>query len=317
MSRIFAIHHRFIVKSSFLLIIVSAAGGWLYFFPENSRANSAPLVTAVHINTVSADSSQDQSPIIPVEGTTRTVYINGTYQDDDGCTDVSGSSNPLSAVFYRTDIIGGGDCTADSNNCYRLAANNCSILDCSSPSSTIASFSCSFPLQYYADRTDSGANGATDWTAAVTATDQASATGMLTNSTEVASLVSLDVPATLEFGTLAINAISAEQTLVFTNWGNQTIDGLVSAANFTCTTGTFPSNAIIFSPYSGSSFSSTSASTSPVTFSFNLAPLHNSPAASGITSTYWKLAMPVPDNVGVFGYAGSCSTVTTVVATGV
>ena len=87
---------------------------------------SVPDATPVVVSVMTSDSAfgSEEYPdgIINtlVSGGTKTVYVTGIVQDDNGQVDLAG----VGVVFYRSGVSGGSDCAVnDANDCY--VVNNC------------------------------------------------------------------------------------------------------------------------------------------------------------------------------------------------
>ncbi len=281
-----------------------------------SVGNSAPTLGTVYVNTTGSTNSQTD-PITPADGTTKTVYVNGTYTDLNGCREVASSTlGGVKAAFYRSGASGGFNCSADNNNCYQVATSTCVISGCDSSSDTDASYSCTLSLQYYADRTDGSPYTAQTWVGNVRVMDQSLDNNSDSSTApEVATLLALDIPSSLNFGSLSVGALSSINTVSpFINNGNATTlqpELNATAASFVCTTGTIAIGNLMYS--SSSVFAATNTmTTGQVEATLNLHAYTVADAANypGTTSTYWRLQMPAAG-----GYAGTCTATVTAVAT--
>lgn len=244
-----------------------------------SGANSAPTVSAVAINGGSA--------ITLIENTTMNVNATGTITDTDGNADIAYAT----ATIYRSGV--GTGCSADDNNCYRLASSSCSLSACAG-NSCLAT--CTAAIQFFADPTDSGTYAAQNWLASVTGVDQSGASGSATAGTgaELNTLLALNVTGSINYGSVAPggNTGSTNQSTTVTNTGNATIDinlsgtNLISGGN-TITVGNQKYATSTFT-YSGCSVC-TALTTSPVQYIVNiLKPATTTPVTQNV---YWGLSV--------------------------
>lgn len=173
-----------------------------------------------------------------VSGSTKNLYLTGYVKDMNGSDDITNAE----AVLYRTGATNGADCTADKNDCYVDAT--CDVFD--KTGVTDLWYSCGpFAVQYFADSTSAGGAYLSDnWTGRVEVTD-GTTTGNTTLAKEMQTLLSLSIPGSIDYGTLALGAVTTDannQTLTVTQQGNDAADVEVSSATaMACTVrGTIP-----------------------------------------------------------------------------
>lgn len=245
----------------------------------SSGANSAPTVSAVTINNGAA--------ITLIENTTININATGTITDTDGNANIVYAT----ATLYRSGV--GAGCTADDNNCYRLASSSCSLTSCSGNSCTAT---CTAAIQFFADPTDSGTYSAQNWLASITGVDQAGASGSGASGTgaELNTLLALNVTGSIGYGSLSPggNTGGTNQTTVVTNTGNAAIDTNLSGTNLTSGANTI---AVGNQKYATSTFTysgcsvCTALTTSPVQYILNiLKPTSTAPVTQNV---YWGLSV--------------------------
>ena len=249
---------------------------------------AVPVSSDVKIN------GTDES-ITLTEGVPTDVTVTATITDNNGCGEITGAT----AKLFRTSMT--ATCATDPSNCYAPVAMTTS--DCSG---TVAHYTGTIQVQYYADPTDAGPYAADTWSAHVIPYDGRGAGTAADNTIEMATLTALTVSSSIAYGGLALGGVTPDTTAydtIVTNTGNQTTIGVqVKSGNETamvCTTGTIPVgnekyDAVSTAPYA----SKTALTVSPVTVAGVSVPK----GASGNTATIgWGLQMPA------HGVGGSCS----------
>lgn len=163
-----------------------------------------------------------------VSGGTKTVYVTGVVQDDNGQVDVA----DVDVVFYRSGVAGGSDCaTNDANDCY--VTKDCDMTTGGVATETQWRYSCPVSLRYYADGTMAGGEFPDEnWVAAVTVTDSSGATSTDRSLTrEIQTLLAVDLPLSVSYGTLSLGAStdeSSEAEMIVSQLGNDRADVEVS-----------------------------------------------------------------------------------------
>lgn len=194
----------------------SGSTGWSvpFYFSTNQSA------TASQASVNGGATSITLSP-----GTTKTVTGTVLVVDQDSCQDIQS----VSGAFYRTSMGSEGA----TDGAYRYTAS-CTrdVNTCSGPTDTTASYTCSFPVQYYADATDSISQQASDsWTFQATPYDSFGMGTAVTDTIEMGSLTAMSVVSGVTFGTLGPGAStgSTNEQIAVTNIGNTRLDVLISA----------------------------------------------------------------------------------------
>lgn len=187
-------------------------------------ANAAPTVDTVITAVVSG--GVDQATVTPTENTPKRVYFRGVATDNNGCNDID-TASAWAYRTYRTNVAGADACTLDNNDCYLGSTINLIFTNCTGAGDLNLDYEGYIDVQFYADATDTGsAFAANNWTGWVKAVDEAGtpASGTLTDTYELNSLIALDVTASVNYGTLVLGADSAVQTITFTQTGNRSYD---------------------------------------------------------------------------------------------
>ena len=172
-------------------------------------SNVAPVVSAVKLN--------NEGAITLTTKTTTNIPVTLTVNDDNGCATTEVTS--VVAYVYRSGV-GSTNCDAieEHNTNYCYAAVNCTQDAGSCTGGASATYTCSVPMQYYADSTDTGSLFPTQyWIATVTATDDDSVshTASSTTQVDVNSLLAFDVSnnastvvAEINYGSLGVGEIA-------------------------------------------------------------------------------------------------------------
>ena len=259
-----------------------------------ASSNTLPVASSVSIDSAAAS-------VALTEATTKNVVCTATVTDDDGYEDITS----VEAKLYRTGVgAGAGD---DNSNHYTLTGDaNCVP---SGGSGTTETYTCTFPVQFYADPTDAGSTYEADnWTCQVTPSDDVGAGTAATDTIEMDSLTALNVTATITYGALALNANTgtADQTTVVTNTGNRQIDAQVDGYGasdgdgyaMTCTIGTF---ALSYERYSIAASTDWATKTQLTDTAATITAFDLAKGASSTKNIYWGLGLPST------GVGGSCS----------
>lgn len=204
-----------------------------------------PTVDSIFVSSsanAKADTWNDGS-IELTSGTTTTIHINGTVADNNGYQDITN----VEATFYHDDGVRSESCSADNNNCYKVA--NCTL---SSGTLNAIDYNCQMDLQFYTDSTMAGGAGAgNDWRVFVSVTDGDD--GAVTDDTltkDVNTLLSVNIPNSIEFGTLAIGSKTTaanNQVMVIEQRGNDRADLEIEGNSLVCSVrGSIPNGNIEF-----------------------------------------------------------------------
>ncbi|MDP2631766.1 MAG: hypothetical protein Q8P30_03310 [Candidatus Uhrbacteria bacterium] len=168
-------------------------------------------------------------------GGVKTFDIWSKVEDTNGIDDVDIGGGVV-AVLYRTAV--GAGCSADKNDCY-------TGLTCAKeaePFATQGWYRCNdVEISYWADSTDASSDDYTNttWTAKVTPSDAAgpaSAPDTVTYALTDLASINFDL-ATIDYGSLALNAVSSPVLATATNYGNTDVDAVINADTtpMTCT----------------------------------------------------------------------------------
>jgi hypothetical protein len=258
--------------------------------------NSAPVASNTSIDGGAAS-------ITLTENATKNVVVTATVTDNNGCPEISG----VSVKFFQTDQTASGG--NDPNIRYTQSAT-VDVGTCTGVTDTVATYTATIAVQYYANPTDTGSiNDATDWTALVTPSDAGGAGTTNTDTIEMATLTALDVTPTISYGTidLAGNTGATNQTTTVTNTGNESIGTQVDGygttngdgRSMTCTAGnvTIGNEKYSTTNVTYGSLTGTLTDTAATVAGFSVAKVMGTPTTGPL---YWGFAMPAS------GVAGSC-----------
>ena len=201
-----------------------------------AQENAAPTIGTIVTAIGSGGDDIGTDPLILTEATTTPIYVHGTATDADGFGDID-AANQYTMKTYRTPV--GSGCTASGRDCYaNTGGTGVTLTNCGA--GTTCDFEITVGVQYYADATAPGAFAYADddWTASVTVADDSSAIGSSSDTFEIATLTALNVTASVDYLTLALDAYSAQKTITVTDTGNEIIDYLISAPDMSCDQGT-------------------------------------------------------------------------------
>ncbi|MDD5527631.1 MAG: hypothetical protein PHO56_01490, partial [Patescibacteria group bacterium] len=222
--------------------IPTPAGAYTYYafvFDNFSlQATTSPLSGSYHIN--------NTAPVLgalSINGNADiTLNIKGAADKqvqllDTSVTDLNGCQTLVSATaaVYRTSL--GYNCVADDNNCYQITTANCALSNCSGPADSIATYTCSTSLKFFAEPTDNTTNNpwsADTWTGRLQVYDGVSYSATTSPTVEVNTNSALDVPEkNINFGTLAtgLNTGTTNQSVTVINYGNSPLNSDVAGTN--------------------------------------------------------------------------------------
>ncbi len=265
--------------------------------------NTAPTVDTIRVATTAyGTDTLTSSGILPTIGNNRTIHINGQITDLNGETDIASST--LSLVFHKTTSTNA--CTADKNDCYRITTCATNYTD---GDDTQISYNCEVPLAYWVDATDAASIYESDnWTAYVAVSDIATAQGTLTSTIEVNSLLALNLPEAIDYGTRSLGEISSSTTnvaTILTQRGNTKADVEVSGTDMSCTLlGTIPVAAQKWSLTDVNHAAGTALTTSAAAAARNL-DLRTDDTNELTANLYWNIAIP---STGVKGVCSGLNT---------
>jgi hypothetical protein len=314
---------HWVLGAALLLIVVFVVGALLL---SNTMAatsqveisNAAPTFVAAPVvsNTSQGVEAYSGSPGTIgnlTAGGDRTIYIYGEVEDNNGQDDF----NAISISLYKTGITCAANPNNDPNNCYWNNDSNAGVGTCTFTNDANPlrkDYECSANLASWTDATDAdaGSDAAKQWYLKVTVGD---GTTMATNTArtfEVSSLASLSIPATVDFGTMALNSVTTSannQSQTITQQGNVANDVKVSmaGANMNCSASTagIPRANLKWSVTDVSFDSGTAMTDTPVDTDLGVA---KQISASAVTKPlYWNISIP-------YGVEGTCSSTVTMTA---
>ena len=300
-------------KWDFSLIDNSAPSSTSYCL-RTVRSGGAPLDTYTVIPEVTTAAGGNSLPVASgasidsgatsvtlTENTTKNVVCAGTVTDNDGFADI----DHVGAFLYRTSI--GTTTASDNNNLYRLYGNSQCVPSGGSGSSE--TYTCTFPVQYYADPTDAGSPYSGDnWTCELHPADGVATGTPATDTSEVASLLALNVTASIGYGTIDANTDSGStnQTTSVTNTGNRDMDPELSGT--TMTDGGSGTIGAAQQKYSANAFTYSSGgvalSTSPAAFNITL-PQQTTDGGGGVVIDDVLWGLGVPNGTPAGSYTGT------------
>jgi hypothetical protein len=273
----------------------------LYVSRNIVKATSAPNIESLTLSVERGGSSQ--SEINLVESSNTDIYLSGIFSDMDGCADIKSNGGDVQAVLYRSGVDGGVDCTVDNKNCYRASflTDICTLEGCDLGTETTSSFECILPLKYYAESSDINGFENENWLGSVTVIDSDFATSTLSVSTEVNSLLALEVDGAISFGQLSLGEITTGTLPIsIINTGNIDIDMEISGNEMTCESGSIPVTAQRFSTLPDLTYEGmTALTTSSHRVNLNLS-RQMSDSMLSTSSLYFKIAVPIS------GMGGNC-----------
>jgi hypothetical protein len=191
--------------------------GTVDFAVETSwSSNTAPTVDSIDIS---------PSPINLNADTTKTVTITATITDNNGCEDVF-TDGSIVGVFFD-DVTENDTCTQDDNDCYASLTLTEVENTCTGAGDYTANASVDVPVWFIA-------NPSSSWTAKVTATDEAAASDSDTQTVTINTLIAFKLDgASIPYGTVDPNQVSAQQAVLITTTGNAPVDAKLSGIDIT------------------------------------------------------------------------------------
>ncbi|MFH1292424.1 MAG: hypothetical protein ABIH87_04490 [bacterium] len=276
-------------------------------------ANASPTISSIEMGTSAGDTSLTASGFALSEGATSSArFLSVLFTDNNGCDEIAVDGETVMS-YYNSSLIAltGCDSVGERNldQCYYFdgednnggdANVSCSWSDCTDGGTdTTGIYACQFDIPYFADEGT--------WIVQATVTDGGTLTGANNLDKDIPLLRALNLSDhELDFGNIALGAISAEQTITITNTGNEgDLDLQIQIpADFNCTASDV--NLLSTAFYAGTSSDpgltgfTALASSAPVGFGTNLEDrdVGNPPPN---TSTLFKIQMPST------GVAGTCT----------
>ena len=229
---------------SFATSSPAAAGAWAYWAfvfdnhdtpavanPRNSTYvinNVAPSLGALELNGGANIGLQ----IRPNQTVVQTV--NTSVMDLNGCYDIDSAI----ARVYMSGVTGGYNCTANDNNCYQITTTNCVKSACDASDDTIATFTCTANLKYFAVPTDNSTGNPWEpyqWLSYLEVYDGANYVATTSPGVELSTSQALDVPENkIDFGagfSPGDNTGTDNTVTTVINCGNSPIDTNLSGTN--------------------------------------------------------------------------------------
>jgi hypothetical protein len=275
------------------------------------QSTSNPISSSFTINDIPPVASNvsiaNASPIVLTSGDTTTVTANFTVTDNNGCTNIDSGLTKTTAKFYRTAL--GVSCTPNNANCYAMSCTQ----DIGSCTGLTATYTCTAPVQFYADPTDSTATNYpnTTWSATAIPADSTGANigGEASATAIMGSLTAFNATTSINYTSLGLasNTGTTDYTTEIDNEGNRIIDvevdGYAQTSNdgnaMKCAIGTIP---ISYEKYSLSSGQDYTTQKAPLTgTATQLSSFDLNPGASAKKYIYWGIATPAS------GVGSSCS----------
>ncbi|MDD5164296.1 MAG: hypothetical protein PHF10_03260 [Patescibacteria group bacterium] len=226
-------------------------------------SNATPSITASTISVLDTDEA-DNMTLTTEQAVTTGFKVKFTVVDANSCVvkgGTPGTNNEIASSFINLRMSEKATTSCDesgeydANDCYPDASASwdpsCTqdADTCTGTTDTDAAWTCTFPIQYHADATVTGAPKASyNWVAAVKATDDDTAdTGLVdstTGSNEMDKFMSYDLTTTtISYGTVSANGDSSEKTTTVEATGNvgldENISGGTSGSKGLCT-GSYP-----------------------------------------------------------------------------
>ena len=302
----------------FLFFLIALFGVVASVFPSASRAqvNAAPTVSGVTIALASGMDASAVSSLTTNENADIRVYVHGTYTDDNGCGDVA-TSGTVRMTLYRSWVDNGPTCTANRAYCFRSTSigytSNINFGNsCTGPEDLTGDFEFSVLLPFYVDPTDVGQFADQNWIASVTAVDNALGEGANTATMEINTLSSLNIANSIQFGTVVLGVVHANENFVVTvtNTGNNNeLDVGVAGTPMFCSGGTIPVANIGYVTTTYTPLASAYTSLTGSLTSSNVNILKGTEANSvSQMNVYWDLTVPET------GVGGACNGTLTLTA---
>lgn len=209
-------------------------------------ANANPSVDTVYFNTgpgtYRLSTNEGDGIITLTAGVDTEFHISGTVSDTNGDSDIS----KVEASFWSPESVN-ALCSSDVNNCFRVSTCSTQNKDADS-----LDYDCSINLGYWTNSTRTGGReDGGDWTATITVTDQLGSATTQTATIDIDTLLALDFPSTIDWGTMAQGAkttLANNVELDINQRGNDIADINIYGSDMPCSnTGTIPGSNIKWS----------------------------------------------------------------------
>ena len=297
------------------IIAIVALGGIVYMVSSADTVDqsvtittSAPTIASVTVKSGAscaagtALNTTDSTFSLSEAGTTHEVHLCGTATDLNGFEEINATTQYDAVLF--DDAAENFPCTGDDNDCYlQPDGEGLTLSNCTSGTTCDFDFEIA-DIAYLA-------NPSSSWTARVSITDDAAQAGNQTSSAfAINSLTAFAVTSAANFGAVALDATSTEQTVTFTNYGNVAVDAEQTAnGNMTCTVGSIPVGNVEWSFSTGFIYG---AGTDMTTGATTISTM--SMAKSTVTGTPVTKAMYLLLDVPANGVGGTCTNIVTFTA---
>ena len=289
-------------------------------------SNVAPSISASSIYLLDTDESGDLTLTV-AESETTGFKVKFTVVDNNSCLNSSSSPEIVSALInVRMSEITQTGCDAEgeynANNCYPDAKTGWDPVcvqdsgSCSGSTDSDATWTCTFPLKFYADPTVTDSQKAAyNWVAAVKATDDNSAdTGLVdstTYSNEMGMFLAYDLTTTsIAYGSLDPGADSSEKTTTLKATGNVGLDETLYGVDMSSGSDTIAVSQQHYNLSSGLGWGNGTALgyTPGVEVELNCPKTTTDTPAT--KNTYWVLRVPDPQAAGSYSGTNTISGVT-------
>jgi len=244
-----------------------------------------------------------------VAGSTKSVWVNGVVTDPNGEDDIT----TVDLVFYRDDK--GTSCGTDKNDCYKIT--ECTF-DTSYGTTDEASYSCPLDIYFFTDSTVGGGTATENhWVTSVTVQDDATNSFSFITK-EMGLLLALDIPSTIDFGTMALGAGTTNDTNIeqtITQQGNDVADVtlVMTDAEMSCSVrGSVPRESIEWSATDSSYGDASSHDLTGISTDTDIGVGYRTSDGTALTrKLYWNIKIP---SSGVEGICSSTNLTITAIA---
>jgi hypothetical protein len=193
-------------------------------------------VTLLFAPTVSNIKFNNDSNIGLMEGSTKNITITASTTDLNGWENLQYATS----TFYRSGV--GAACTANDNNCYKIASTSCSFSGCLGNTCDVT---CGADMQYFADPTDDGDFVGQDWNAELTIADATEYKDTDTSiGVDLYTLRALTASNDIDYGSLYVGSTteSTNQVTTLRNTGNGSVAVLLDGSDLAGASGSIPVN---------------------------------------------------------------------------
>ncbi len=220
----------------YVVLILTGVESWADNIPSQTTiANVAPTVVDVFVANAQWNFSDANSlpvtvtTITPTAGGTTSFWLTGSVHEPNGVDDI----DHVTGSFYRSGT--GLPCTDDNNDCYNY--NACDLRDDTRidvGSYEYRDYSCPISVAYWIDSTSTGGNYADEnWGVNVYVEDLSGSGSSKSTSREVATVLDLNIPASINYGTRTAgekSTVGNNVEMVFTQRANDKADVNVQGA---------------------------------------------------------------------------------------